>query len=579
MPTKTYKLTNKLYSRKKTKHTSRTKYNTKSNHNNNNNNNKNNNNNNNITSKSSNTYSHNTTGNINDDDDDELDIKQTPVSFTIRLSSRRFLSHVKSASKLSKLSKQYKKDLKNKPNIKSEPNDVVAEFITDNIENLKKGKILNNNKIDKYIFNHKNINCICENIFKNKLSDDCKCDYMKTYGSQGKSGASIHSIKCTTDNIIKQKPKNKQLTKTVYNNVSNNVLKAVPLSNYYIKMRTETKNYIFIEMDGFTIQTLINTYVYRHLPNNTVNIINSGTCKPKGKDTYMSKKTSKKYYGYNLMDEADLGSGRQFLVKLLNGDVDDDFSITDEDIRYKAITNFLLQIILIIGHLQSCSLEFFHGDYKPENVFVKRCDKSSINQFIFNVFGKEIKVKNMGFAVLIADFDRSAITINNEYSSKPYRIISPIMFKPFFTGIVNNIIKKYGDIDPDNYVGKGDIKINKLFISKLIPRTIDPTITILRSAGVKLYRDFDLYTFFIKMLDTNKVREYVISKRLNETIMGFMSDRFKKELFSKPSKEISLNESAFIAVEILHKIKEPMINVFTNNYISRLKSLNYKLFR
>ena len=576
MPTKTYKVSNKLYSRKKTKYTSRLKYSNNINNNNNNNNN-------NITSKSSNTYSHNTIENINDDDYAELDTKQTPVSFTMRLSSRRFLSHVKSASKVSKLSKQYKKYLKNKSNIKSKPTDIVTKFITDNLLSLKNGNVFNNTKIDKYIFNHTDVNCICENIFKNKLSDDCKCDYMKTYGSQGKSGASIHSIKCTTDNIIKQKPKNKKLTKTVSSNVSNNVLKAVPLSNYYIKMRTETKNYIFIEMDGFTIQTLINTYVYRHLPNNTVNIINSGTCKPKSKDTYMSKKTSKNYYGYNLMDEADLGSGRQFLIKLLNGGIDDEFTnefnITDEDIRYKAVTNFLLQTVLIIGHLQSCSLEFFHGDYKPENVFVKRCDKSSINQFTFNVFGKEIKVKNMGFAVIIADFDRSAITINNEYSNKPYRIISPIMFKPFFTGIVNNIIKKYGDIDPDNYVGKGDIKINKLFISNLIPRTIDPTITILRSAGVKLYRDFDLYTFFIKMLDTNKVREYVISKRLNETIMGFMSDRFKKELFSKQSKEISLNESAFIAVEILHKIKEPMINVFTDNYISRLKLLNYKLFR
>jgi hypothetical protein len=576
MPTKTYKVSNKLYSRKKTKYTSRLKYSNNINNNNNNNNN-------NITSKSSNTYSHNTIENINDDDYAELDTKQTPVSFTMRLSSRRFLSHVKSASKVSKLSKQYKKYLKNKSNIKSKPTDIVTKFITDNLLSLKNGNVFNNTKIDKYIFNHTDVNCICENIFKNKLSDDCKCDYMKTYGSQGKSGASIHSIKCTTDNIIKQKSKNKKLTKTVSSNVSNNVLKAVPLSNYYIKMRTETKNYIFIEMDGFTIQTLINTYVYRHLPNNTVNIINSGTCKPKSKDTYMSKKTSKNYYGYNLMDEADLGSGRQFLIKLLNGGIDDEFTnefnITDEDIRYKAVTNFLLQTVLIIGHLQSCSLEFFHGDYKPENVFVKRCDKSSINQFTFNVFGKEIKVKNMGFAVIIADFDRSAITINNEYSNKPYRIISPIMFKPFFTGIVNNIIKKYGDIDPDNYVVKGDIKINKLFISKLIPRTIDPTITILRSAGVKLYRDFDLYTFFIKMLDTNKVREYIISKRLNETIMGFMSDRFKKELFSKQSKEISLNESAFIAVEILHKIKEPMINVFTDNYISRLKLLNYKLFR
>ena len=35
---------------------------------------------------------------------------------------------------------------------------------------------------------------------------------------------------------------------------------------------------MFIEVDGFTIQTLINTYVYNELPLNTVKILNSGVC-------------------------------------------------------------------------------------------------------------------------------------------------------------------------------------------------------------------------------------------------------------------------------------------------------------
>jgi len=460
-----------------------------------------------------------------------------PKSFTIRFASSKFLTHTHSVVKRGPKPKIMKRDL-------------FASFITDNKHKLVKGETIYNDKLDKYIFNESDTKCICENIFSNdktELSDDCECDNIKTYSSQGKSGAKIHSIQC------KQKQE---------------ILKTISLSNYYINMRTETNKYMFIELDGFSIQTLINSYVHRELPNNTVNIINSGVCKNK----------SSKKEGYNLMEEADLGSGRQFFMKILNSFYDDEFNINDEDKRYVAIINFLLQVILIIGHLQSSSLEFFHGDYKPENVFVKRTDKKSISHFTFKVFDKEIKVKNLGFAVLIADFDRSSLSIRDEFNPKKYRIISPILFKPLLTSNVNNIIKKYGDIDPDES-GLKEVKFDKLFISNLIPRKMDPTITILRSAGVKLFRDFDLYTFFIRLIETENVRKYFTEKKINSTIMSFMSKSFINELYSKPAKEISLNESAFVAVEILDKINEPMPSVFSDEYISRLKALNYRLFR
>ena len=54
---------------------------------------------------------------------------------------------------------------------------------------------------------------------------------------------------------------------------------------------------------------------------------------------------------------------------------------------------------------------------------------------------------------------------------------------------------------------------------------------------------------------------------------------FIKELYLTPSKEISLNESVYMIVDILEKIKEPMTSVFSNNYIEKLKALNYRLFR
>ena len=457
-------------------------------------------------------------------------------NFSIKFSSHRFYSKTHTARHAKKLS--FNKD-------------PLVQFIDDNYTNLKNGKILKNNVLDKYIFNDDINNCICDNIFKKHLQDNCKCDNMKTYSSQGFSGASIHSVKC---NQIK------------------NILKVVPLSNYYIKLRLQTEKYMFIESDNFTIQTLINTYIYKELPNNTVKIVNSGSCKKNNSGKYSG------YRGYNLMEEANLGSGKQFFNKLLDGKLDNDFNINSEDMRYKSIVNFLLQAILIIGHLQSSSLEFFHGDYKPENVFVKRSNPNALKKFKFNVFGKDIYVKNMGFSVLIADFDKSSISINSDYNNKKYRLIPPIRLKIIFETLVNNIIKIYGDIDPDH--NNFEITLKPFFVSKFSPKSKDPTITILRSAGVKAFRDFDLYTFFITLLDTDKVKNYIISKKLDKTIMSFMSDLFKETLFSrKNTQNISIDYSALIAVNILHKINEPMNNIFTDTYLKNLNILNYKLFR
>ena len=495
---------------------------------------------------SSNSNSSNSRSNNNDNDNNDINDKvddndNNTQSFSIGFTSGRFLSRTKSI-------------VRRGPKLKKK--DLFGIFLSDNYNRLKTGKIIKNNKLDKHIFNDNKSNCICENIFNKPIADDCKCDNMIKYSSQGKSGAAIYSIKCQKEN---------------------NILKTILMSNYYMKMRTETKNYVFIEFDGFSIQTLINTYLYRELPNNTVKIYNSGVCKN------IKNKISTQMHGYNLMEEADLGSGKDFLIKLMASIYDEDFNINDEDMRYIAITNFLLQVVLIIGHLQSSSLEFFHGDFKPENVFVKRINKKTVSHYIFKVFGKEIKVKNMGFAVLIADFDKSSITIKDDFNNKKYRIISPILFKPFLTSNVNNIIKKYGDIDPDNIkkksYEKNGVKIEKLFISNFIPRKLDPTITILRSAGVKLFRDFDLYIFFIRLIENGRVRQYFIDKRYTHTIMSFMSKSFQNVLLSKPVKESSQTESAYAVVEIFQKIKEPMNNIFTDNYIDRLKALNYKLFR
>ena len=387
---------------------------------------------------------------------------------------------------------------------------------------------------------------------------------MKTYSSQGRSGASIHSLKCS----------NKQ-----------NVLKVLPLNEYYMKMRTETQNYMFIELDGFTIQTIINSYVYKSLPNNSVNIVNSGVCnKIDYKKNIKEPNRKESHHGYNLMDEADLGSGRQFLLKLLEGKFDEEFGITNEDIRYKAVTNFLLQSTLIIAHLQSSPLEFFHGDYKPDNVFVKRCKTTDLAFYKFDAFKHKINIKNMGFAVLIADFDKSSMTIYSELnniSNPNYRLVPPVVAPFLLSNYVSNIIKEFGDVDPDNYDTRDNlnIKIKKVLISKFIPLGKDPTIHILRSAGIKLYRDFDMYTFMVKLLDDINVREYIKSKKINDTLLSFMSPKFKEYIFNRLPKTKSLSETAYVIVDTFDKINEPMYKIFTDDYFKLLKNLNYKLFR
>jgi len=433
--------------------------------------------------------------------------------------------------------------------------DKINNFINNNLKKLEDGKIFKNELLNNIIFNPEDKNCICKNIFKLHINDNCNCNDLKTYTSQGRSGASIHSLQC--------------------NNVTT-ILKVVKLENYYLKLRTQTNNYNFIECDNFTLQTLINLYIYNELPNNTIKIINYGICqKQNDKD-----KAYGSYYGYNLMNEADLGDGYTFIINLINGKYDEEFKIINEEIRYMFVINYLLQSTLIIGHLQSSLIELFHGDYKPNNVFIKKTSTKQTRYFNFTFFGKKMKIKNLGFSVLIADFDKSSITINteiNSLSNNKHRLIPPIILKPLLGKYVNDLIQQYGDLDPDVY--EGDIKLNKLFISNFIPLGKDPTIHILRSAGIKLYRDFDLYTFMVKLLDDMTIRNYVKKHKIDTTILSFMSPKFKNYIFNKLPSSKSLSETVYIIVDVLDKINEPMNRIFCEDYYKTLKLLNYKLFK
>ena len=70
--------------------------------------------------------------------------------------------------------------------------------------------------------------------------------------------------------------------------------------------------------------------------------------------------------------------------------------------RYRAVACFLLQVVLIIGHLQT-SLNFYHGDYKLENIFVKRSNPQKVKTFILQIINS-INVLNFLFLLRFQKF-------------------------------------------------------------------------------------------------------------------------------------------------------------------------------
>lgn len=483
-------------------------------------------------------------------------------------------NHTKKSNNIKKTNKG-----KNTQKTKKTQNTLLLEFIKQNIESLKKGTIVKNETLDNVIFNSSSSKCICENILKEHLDSHCSCDSMKTYSSQGRSKSVIHSIKC---------------------NKNNNILKVNKISNYYMKLRDITNKYMFLEFDLNMLQTVINTYVYNELPYNSVELINSGICRRKEKDHKKHSSNHKfvgDYYSYILMSEADLGDGQKFLINLIDDNYNNilpnlsssSSSITNEDYKYKLVMSFFLQTICIIGHLQSSYLELFHGDFKPDNVFVKLCDTKKTKYFYFTIYGKKIKLKNMGFAVLIADFDLASITINqttntntNTLENKKIRLVSPIKFKPLIGDYVTTMIKEYADLDINKIDDYGYLKVSilkNIFLSKITPQIIDPILLILRASGLTLYKDLDLYIFFIKLFNISKIRNYIVSNNIdtNTPILNFMSEKFKSTILktlSRPDKFISMNETTYIVIDTYDKIKEPMNPIFTSDYINNLNKFS-----
>jgi hypothetical protein len=138
--------------------------------------------------------------NINNNNfNNNLNDTENTITFTVSNSNFSKSKKTKSKNNTTKTFLTKTKTI-TKDKITQSKKDKIIEFLDDNLYNLKNKKIIEKKKLDTYLFNDNKLNCICHHLYKLHLEEECKCNTMKTYSSQGKSGASIHSIMCKIEN-------------------------------------------------------------------------------------------------------------------------------------------------------------------------------------------------------------------------------------------------------------------------------------------------------------------------------------------------------------------------------------------
>ena len=493
------------------------------------------------------------------------------VSISMRFTTNRFYTNPKTARRIIR-----------KPLIE----DRIIEFIDDHIKSIVK----NGNILSKELLQFLDID-----LFKAKPNDECICNNFKSYKKL--NALNTFNESCSCSNLTPQKPpihsqskhlntKNFIIQCNDYINddeTDNNLLiTSNKDKNFkpFIKFRFQTENYYFLEIDHFTITTLIHRYINQYLPHNTLILRTTGICKK-------SSLIGNNHMAYNLMGFPEMIDASEYFDTLLN---DEQY---DDNTRYKLITNFLLQVILIHGTLQTI-MEFFHGNYTIDNMHVKKLD-TQLHPFLdYNIYGKPVKIKNLGFVIIINNFEYSSFSLKSLDSKVKYRFLPELSN---YGLIVNKIIKKYGNINYNNihkhmqkYRNNNssdfDLNFNKLniiFPGKYVIRNSE--LDILRYSGLSVFSDLDLYIFFITLLDNENIINYFKKTRLYNTITGFMSDSFLTELFNILQNNnhkkhiITASKAMNIVIKILKTNNEPINSIWNNDYLKTLNILNYKLFR
>lgn len=463
---------------------------------------------------------------------------------------------------ITKTIKKIKRDF-----IKDDEN-TVNHLLDDYIYKMKKGKILDIELFAPYVFRSNKNTCLCEHILKKYISKDCVCKNLKTFSKQGLSGSQIHSIMCKLNN-----------------SEDKNILKVIKLSDYYIKYRLDTKKYHFIEVDKFTQQILVNQYVNEILPLNSIPLINSGYCL--SDLTLWNKLVGNKIYGYALSDVADLGNGLVFLKNIIKGTIKfNNYDSKDGNSKYKLFINFMLQALLSIEHLHQSTYKIFHGDLKLSNYLVKTSNIDEIKYFEYKINGKKLRVKNLGFAVLIIDFDTSSITLKSN-NDKDYRIVPTVLmntvFRPWLDNIEGQFANKSNEQGLDMYKNKNFTKKGKelpsIGILSYFYGKFNPLIVFFRGAGVDYFMDIDTFTLAILILTDPELKEYCIkNKSIYKTLFSFQSPKVYSDILQYTIDNENVNNGVSLLSSILKNNNEKLNKIFTNQYVKDLELINYKLF-
>ena len=418
----------------------------------------------------------------------------------------------KSKRTISRKSKSYKSNKSNKSNREHILINQLDNLITRDIKGtITNNTIVNSYILNKFIYKQNSSYCICQiindmnkgkgnasvdkNFGNTKKPSICKCKDLRINNTQGRSLANIYKITC--NNFV-------------------NIIKLFNIGRPYIRYYMETEKYIFLECDYFSLQSIVHEQINLHSLNDSIKLLSYGLCK-----NHNHNDNGKEFISYQLMELADEDTLDIFLTKLLTGMGMHDSNPKESLHARDLFINIVLQVFLTYGHLQTV-LEFVHADSKMKNIVVSKCNVNKTKYHTYNIYGKKIKLSNLGYLVSIIDFGRSIISLKSSMQKKQYRLISPVYFTQHSTHLKRELVEKYADANID--------LLDSKILKDILNYTINPCLV-----GINISNILDIYILIISLLSIDLIREYIVKNKLYYILPKLISADFLQKIIDKLS--------------------------------------------
>jgi hypothetical protein len=296
------------------------------------------------------------------------------------------------------------------------------------------------------------------------------------------------------------------------------------------------------------------------------------------------------------MERADLGSGDLFLKSVLHNKIGKSIVpgldvVGNPNHKFKVLINLILQVTLAIEHLHQSNIELFHADFKMENIFVKSCNVDDVKYFRFKINGKRVKVLNLGFAAVIADYDLASISLKKtgNYTDvvkdkRDFRVVPPLKANAVLGLWKGGIVDKYANMDVGNEVdkrGRAILEFVKPTLLGLVPNSVNPIARLYSAVGAHYFKELDLYIFYMKLMMIPEMRKLVVDNELNMTLLAFLPAVVFNailEIKIEPGVNYGVAWACGTIIDLFAANKEYMRPIFTDRYLTGLKAYNYKIF-